>query len=307
MIPGVFGKSIFCIVDILTNYKDMKTIFLTICITFFQNILFAQNVTVIGGDPNILDGEYEKKSADFYQCIYNSGCAYDGVIVKLGDRWILHPMFDPITFENFNLTVDPPCTEWQVVPGNGGMTPPVLGGGCFVLNPLPIQLLNFNARQSSPGLVALEWEYKASSYLAGFSIEHSTDNLRWEEIAVVEETNVSTDEKKHEFIHKHAVNGINYYRLQILNHDGSFVYSKVIVTRMTDHDRYIVFPNPAKDHFKITGDADGEAILLDHFGRRLGGKIKIGEIIDISTIPKGVYVLCIQHGDRLNTIRIMKQ
>ena len=104
-----------------------------------------------------------------------------------------------------------------------------------------------------------------------------------------------------------------YYRLKMADKDGKFEMSKIVpVTLANQGLRFIIKPNPAKNYFVISHDAsapsDALVNITDFSGRSvfkqtitLSGEQKI----NISALPKGVYMVTINTGDNITTQKLV--
>ena len=108
---------------------------------------------------------------------------------------------------------------------------------------------------------------------------------------------------KYSLIDAHPENGINYYRLQIVDPSGSFKYSAIrqlyFGARATDIK---VYPNPVVAAVNIrTNDPklDGtEGIVIDISGKVVSSfKLRIGETtVNASSWPVGTYLVKLASG-----------
>src|SRR5262249_44930206 len=63
---------------------------------------------------------------------------------------------------------------------------------------------------------------------------------------------VTASNKNYNYI-DHNANGVNYYRLQLKNKNGSVSYSNIVKLETKNEKHFIdVYPNPAKDVLNIT-------------------------------------------------------
>jgi hypothetical protein len=63
--------------------------------------------------------------------------------------------------------------------------------------------------------------------------------------------------------------GVNYYRLQLVDTSGTFIYSKIIAVNFGDQNIPHLFPNPASSYFVVTGGQQTikEIDIIDALGR----------------------------------------
>ncbi|HSI91298.1 MAG TPA: T9SS type A sorting domain-containing protein, partial [Adhaeribacter sp.] len=114
-------------------------------------------------------------------------------------------------------------------------------------NPLPVELLCFNARKTG-ATVQLTWETASEMNSDRFEIERSQDGRTFETIGSVKAAGHSNTVKRYAFEDKNPNSGLNYYRLKQADLDGSFAYSKVVsVTAVKKEIAVSLYPNPARD------------------------------------------------------------
>lgn len=102
--------------------------------------------------------------------------------------------------------------------------------------------------------------------------------------------------KQYTWLDEKLFAGDNFYRIKAVNKDGSFKISSTV--RLTDKkERFLVFPNPAKDEINVVGNGIGAVTITNSIGKILL-KQKITVIgttqIDISSLERDVYFLQVQ-------------
>jgi hypothetical protein len=143
---------------------------------------------------------------------------------------------------NNNLSVNPQfvsATNFQLQP-----TSPLIDVGVYIGSPyvgaapdrgyaefgagvLPVKLTSFSGHEIN-GKNLLQWTTANESNSNYFTIERSTDGQRFTAIGQVNAAGFSTTEIKYNFTDASPVDGINYYRLVMVDRDGSMEYSKII-------------------------------------------------------------------------------
>ena len=205
--------------------------------------------------------------------------------------------------------------------GNGGTTgtiafgtvttaAPVTSFSPFTLgsisgdNPLPIQLLSFNAKQNK-NLVALTWNTASELNNEYFTLEKSLDGIHYVAIGTIDGAGTTTEENNYSFNDEYPAIGKNYYRLLQTDLDGSSECSKTIVCNFegnTDNAVLNVYPNPTDGTFTIIAfsafDAKNEKrIIIENslgetiYSKTIDGTINKFSIDALSKAPKGVYIV----------------
>jgi len=162
--------------------------------------------------------------------------------------------------------------------------------------------------------VVLDWLSASEEAFSHYEVERSTDGLTFEQIANIagQGGDLSfayqfTDEK---------ANAKNYYRLKIVDQDGSFEYSNIEVVNLECNNSAIkVYPNPSNGQdfvsvdFKNINDLVSISIF-DIAGKRI--KVISYEanndqtIFDVSDLSEGTYLLNFHYGGKLETIKFVK-
>jgi len=191
-------------------------------------------------------------------------------------------------------------TDW-----NGGATTATGGSGSNnsgiivgATGPLPIELLNFQATNYEQN-VALTWATATEKNTNYFYIEHSDDALNWKEIDKVKATENSNRTLYYETLDNQPINGVSYYRLKILDLDGSFSYSPIKSVNRTKKEAFVVFyPNPSSGIVNLSSSyklSDITYQIFDVTGKQLSVQIteqnenKIS--FDFSSLSKGLYFI----------------
>ncbi|MEO7451282.1 MAG: FG-GAP-like repeat-containing protein [Chitinophagaceae bacterium] len=171
---------------------------------------------------------------------------------------------------------------------------------------LPLRLVSFN------GFVAdkkpfLRWTSATEINLNYFEIQRSTDGLSFKKLAAVKAGGGSNPNKNYSFTDITTFgNESYYYRLKMVDQDGAFSYSKVIVLHMTAGLGIQLLPNPAHNTVIVSHPASTDATIRisDLTGRLLIQKNvspnSIQTTIQIGQLARGVYHL--NWSDRKNAL-----
>ena len=120
---------------------------------------------------------------------------------------------------------------------------------------LPVDLISFNGTLQSDLSALLKWKTSNEINTAGFNVERSIDGNNFKQIAFLKATG-SNSLFDYNYIDKDAVDQqstVLYYRLQIMNNDGSFKYSNnVTITLPVTKAIINIAPNPVVDDLRGT-------------------------------------------------------
>lgn len=169
--------------------------------------------------------------------------------------------------------------------------------------PLPVRLVAFSAIQEAK-TVKLNWQIADAVNFSHFEIERAPDAKRFEYLAKINfekgiENYTITDDQP-----RTNAGGGTYYRLKMLDQDGSYAYSKIISVQLDGSNVAYVYPNPVTDYFKISmPDCEGKTgtlTLVNASGKTLLRNVftvKKGEIgIDLkqSRFEEGIYTIQVE-------------
>ena len=120
---------------------------------------------------------------------------------------------------------------------------------------LPVDLISFNGALQSDLSALLKWKTANEINTAGFNVERSIDGNHFKQIAFLKATG-SKSLFDYNYTDKDAVDQQStalYYRLQIINNDGSFKYSNnVTITLPVTKAIINIAPNPVVDDLRGT-------------------------------------------------------
>ncbi|MEI9943355.1 MAG: SBBP repeat-containing protein [Chitinophagaceae bacterium] len=176
---------------------------------------------------------------------------------------------------------------------------------------LPVTLLQFTAIPLNNSKVQLKWATVSEQNTASFLIEHSSDGIHYMSIGTVAAAGNSSTTLQYNFTDNNPLAGANFYRLKVVDIDGTFSYSEIRVLNFNGTKTILIYPNPARERLTITGAETGmELRLLNAAGQELSSFIITGNTIqlDISKLRTGCYIVQAVEDNRVvNTIKIVKQ
>lgn len=181
--------------------------------------------------------------------------------------------------------------------------------------PLPVVLTDFTASLQNNNTVLLQWQTASEQNLAGFSIERSTTTNDFTAIGYVSAKGNTNSKTDYVTIDKQPSQGINFYRLKMIDYNGKFVYSKIVSVEVKNELFSVrLSPNPAKNtlYVKLNGltetatlqisDANGIKVKEAIVGKGNG----ISVSFDVTTLPSGIYNVRLQTASRSAVLRFVK-
>lgn len=196
------------------------------------------------------------------------------------------------------------------------------GGGVDRSSPLPVKLLDFTA-QKNVNDVVLTWKTGSENNVMKYEIELARGNAELQAGNFVKTGEVvglgnSTGSRTYTFTDTEADKfGPRYYRLKIINNDGSFVYSPIRSVIFDDAVLWQVYPNPSRGMFSLVFQLNAQeeiyAKVIDAKGRLIkeyrrtanGFAQKLN--IDLLMQAGGVYLLQISTAGKKQTFKLYKQ
>lgn len=142
--------------------------------------------------------------------------------------------------DNFDITGQQFQMNWNL------STPGMLD--CTVL---PVSLVGFSARPVD-GAVTVEWTTQTETNSDRFVVEHSLNGRDFTAIGSLAAAGNSLGNIDYRLLHRNAVDGINYYRLEQVDRDGSRTWSNVVAVELKRGPNILLpRPNPATDMVQI--------------------------------------------------------
>lgn len=173
---------------------------------------------------------------------------------------------------------------------------------------LPLTILSFTGTIQNNKHV-LQWKTANEVNTKHFEIEQSFDGRLFDKIGIVNAE--GNGNNVYRFINAIKEKEVNYfYRLKMVEKDGRFTYSNIILLVHKSSKSLDIFPNPVKDILTISG--------LKQFGIirifNVEGKLMLQQnvsantiTIDMSAYAKGMYLLQYQNEGEVVNQKIMKQ
>lgn len=194
------------------------------------------------------------------------------------------------------------------------------GRGVFSTNltTLPVTLFSFKG-QIQDKYALLEWKTASESNTRQFEIEKSYDGTSFKKIGVVNAAGNSNTLKAYNYTDKEGLSAKNYYRLRMVDKDGTSAYSKVVLIKgELSLPQIAVLTNPFINYLdvKLTNVSRGNVdfTLTDMNGRLITvmKKIYTGEqvvrfpITTKNTLSGGTYVLTVQYDGQKISKQVLK-
>lgn len=185
------------------------------------------------------------------------------------------------------------------------------------IDPLPVELMRFYS-ECIDNSVVLNWQTASEINSLGYIIEKSLDANNFEEIGYVDAAGNSNEILSYSFIDNINQKQVKYYRLKMVDIDGSFKYSNIVIANCFANETpsIMVYPNPFKNYIHFKGEnleSENTRILVyDMLGRLIYShqtENSFGNFtteIDLSELCPAMYVAKVICGDFTKTFKIEK-
>jgi hypothetical protein len=134
---------------------------------------------------------------------------------------------------------------------------------------LPIVLNNINTQCLTNG-TKLFWQVQTETNLHSYVIEHSANGTQWQAIATQTPTGNNSN-----YSFTHSNTGKNYYRVKIINNNGTFSYTSTQLANCAVNSvELMVFPNPANTFTNLNFNSLTNQALLVQIFNNAGQKVR---------------------------------
>ena len=208
--------------------------------------------------------------------------------------------------------------DWFCVPSNdlpsimlqSFNTLPIVQANVSCANTLPVNLLIFSARLAGISNSFLQWKTNEEINFNHFVLEHSTDGANFNFVAKIISKPGTQIIKDYSYTHLQTVEGKNFYRLKIVDNDGAFKYSTIVIVTVEKQLQQItIYPNPVISTCTIKAAIAITLVQLISSNGTLVKKIKVqnDRVINIADCRPGNYVLqCFNQTILVGTTKITK-
>jgi hypothetical protein len=169
---------------------------------------------------------------------------------------------------------------------------PITLGSSGLDNPLPVELLSFNATAENEK-VNLKWITASELNNDFFTVQHSTDGVEFTSLGNVAGQGTKQSATTYNFVDASPMAGINYYRLKQTDFDGTSSYSNIIAINLDLE--WLLYPNPATYGTDVTINKKGNYAVYNNLGV-LVIKVSDANKLDISSLAPGIYTVRSSNG-----------
>ncbi len=184
---------------------------------------------------------------------------------------------------------------------------------------LPVKLISFSGRLNGTK-VDLNWVTANELNTKQFEVERGSDGRNFTKIATVAAKGNSNTPTSYDLVDPMPLKGVNYYRLKMVDIDGKFEYSQIVIIRIEDGVQLVtkVAPNPFTGkidvYLTLTHNTMVDFRFIDINGRLVFTKSVKGlkgfnwfTINDLDKLPSAPYMLHIKTDDATIVEKLIKQ
>jgi trimeric autotransporter adhesin len=182
------------------------------------------------------------------------------------------------------------------------------------MTPLPVELSSFNGYALEQDAVLL-WKTASEINSKAFEVERMFNGEKFAKIGSIKAAGNSNTPQSYAFQDREvfANQTTAYYRLKIVDLDGSFEYSKIVKVGIEkDAVTITAAPNPFKNQFTVSNlqpnqsievlDAQGKVVFEQTNGKEVAQKINLP-----ANLGQGLYIVRVSLNNEVQVIKMIKE
>jgi hypothetical protein len=167
-------------------------------------------------------------------------------------------------------------------------------------NPLPVYLREFGAKAEGKTAL-LAWVTTSEVNSDHFDIERSATGKSWDKIGSVPTRNQNEGTSSYAYTDQDPGAGLLYYRLKMVDFDGTFAYSRIEPLQFGKDPEMVVFPNPVETGRQLQllpgGSQAGKITVYDMTSKQVfESEVSAGKA-NLQSLPTGRYILRVRLKD----------
>jgi Secretion system C-terminal sorting domain len=181
------------------------------------------------------------------------------------------------------------------------------------LGPLPVTLLNFTAVVQNKSHL-IKWTTTQELNTHYFDVEQSADSRVFNRLARVAATATNGAGAAYRVENAVVLPGNNFYRLKMVDRDGSFTYSNILLLKHWLSATISLYPNPTASalHVNLSQLLPGKTVqsfIYDAAGKLINSATHstgATATLQVATLPAGIYVLKLLYNGEMLHYRFSK-
>jgi hypothetical protein len=196
--------------------------------------------------------------------------------------------------------------DGATVDGVSQAGPFMLTASCALL---PVELVSFSGVPMAEG-VELTWETASEINFEGFYIQRSSTGVEWSNIDWMDAKGSPDIATTYHYIDPNPLPGVNYFRLNSVDIDGSSDFSTIIQIDYRSDGEIKVYPSLATNQITISGVPGDDGSATYEMRSALGQLLQRGKItssqqrLEVGGMTKGLIYLSIIDGSSVKTFPI---
>ncbi|UXP33999.1 T9SS type A sorting domain-containing protein [Reichenbachiella agarivorans] len=171
--------------------------------------------------------------------------------------------------------------------------------------PLPVVLLDFTAIRKSDHIY-LSWSTSSEVNSDYFEIERSYDGTKFEGLSQITSHHNSNSIQNYEWP-DYAINPTEvYYRLKIVDYDGSYEYSKIVSVSTNLPQQIIVSPNPTNDYISVMSQYEIKKLEVFSISGQKQMEVMSQNQINLQALDKGLYLITVHTEYQQTTVKVIR-
>lgn len=177
-------------------------------------------------------------------------------------------------------------------------------------NALPVSLIGFEVKRVE-NMTVLNWQTSEEKNSEYFEIQQSEDSRNWTALGTVKAAMESVGKREYSFQDPAERFGTQYYRLKMVDIDGSYAYSSIKWIKLESAGMISAYPNPVVDKLLIgSKEALASVKVTDLAGRSFLdlSKPKPGQEFSLKNYPAGIYLVKVETATgKTQILKVVKQ
>jgi hypothetical protein len=184
---------------------------------------------------------------------------------------------------------------------------------------LPLTLLNFSAMLKSEK-VNLSWTTTEHTDFSHFVVQRSTDGKNFKDVMTMM-TDATVSSSINQYGYNDNISGVNagvvYYRLQMVDMDGSYEYSPIRLVRLNANNSVQIqaFPNPVVNELRVMIPANWQEKTTTYeiysSNGLLVSRTKVASAsqvqqLNVQSLGSGNYIIRVTNGQEMSSSKFVK-
>jgi hypothetical protein len=168
---------------------------------------------------------------------------------------------------------------------------------------VPVHLVSFAVAQTA-NTYKLNWLVENEINFLKYEVEISEDGNQFKNVATVYANNQSN----YQYEYYDAVKKDKYFRLKLIDKDGTFSYSNIAAIKKNDKPQIFLYPNPTKDFMSINLNKvlpNSKLLIVNNIGATIQQIQLVNNTTTISTngFTSGIYFIQIlENGELIHSL-----